>query len=52
MTGKPDPSEFPQAYKRAESVISQIKKYGLADIVDRVVPYGTIMAGDTAWRRP
>lgn len=51
-TGKPDPSELPQAYKSAAGVIAQIKKYDLATIIDRVLPYGNIMAGDTAWKRP
>lgn len=51
-TGKPDPSELPDAYKSAAGVIAQIKKYDLATITDRVLPYGNIMAGDTAWRRP
>ncbi|CCV12961.1 RtcB family protein [Mesorhizobium sp. STM 4661] len=52
FTGKPDPSELPDAYKSAAGVIAQIKKYDLAKITDRVLPYGNIMAGDTAWRRP
>lgn len=51
-TGKPDPSELPQAYKSAVKVTEQIEKYVLARIIDRVLPYGNIMAGDTAWRRP
>ncbi|MES0134478.1 RtcB family protein [Mesorhizobium sp. M0016] len=51
-TGMPDPSELPEAYKSAAGVIAQIKKYDLATITDRVLPYGNIMAGDTAWKRP
>lgn len=43
--GKPDVSELPSAYKNAASVRRQIEKFGLAEIVDEVVPYGTIMAG-------
>lgn len=44
--GTPDPTELPEAYKNAESVISSIKKNSLAWIKDRVIPYGSIMAGD------
>ncbi|MHC5307453.1 RtcB family protein [Bartonella sp. LJL80] len=55
FAGKPDVSELPSAYKNADTVRAQIKEYGLADIVDEVVPYGSIMAGnwlaDAPWRR-
>lgn len=44
--GKPDLSELPQAYKNAGSVRSQIAKYGLGEVIDEVLPYGSIMAGD------
>lgn len=43
--GKPDVSELPSAYKNAASVRRQIESFGLAEIVDEVIPYGTIMAG-------
>lgn len=47
--GIPDISELPSAYKNAASVKAQIAQFGLADIVDEVLPYGCIMAGD--WER-
>ncbi|WP_245586665.1 RtcB family protein [Pleomorphomonas oryzae] len=53
--GNPDISELPSAYKNAASVRAQIKGFGLAEVVDEVVPYGSIMAGDweidAPWRR-
>ncbi len=47
-----DPSELPSGYKRADVVVSQIERYGLATIADRILPYGCIMAGDVPapWR--
>jgi len=54
-TGVTDVSELPNAYKNAESVVADMKKFGLADVVDRVMPYGSIMAGDggrnAPWRK-
>ena len=47
--GKPDVSELPSAYKDADSVRSDMRAFGLADVVDRVLPHGSIMAGD--WER-
>jgi RNA-splicing ligase RtcB len=41
----PDISELPSAYKNASAVRAQIGRYGLAEVVDEVVPYGSIMAG-------
>jgi RNA-splicing ligase RtcB len=51
--GKPDLSELPSAYKNAASVRTQIIKFGLAEVVDEVIPFGNIMAGDiqSHWRR-
>ena len=53
--GLPDVSELPSAYKSAANVRAQIDHYGLAEVVDEVVPYGSIMAGDcqsnAPWRR-
>lgn len=53
--GITDISELPSAYKNAASVRSQIESHGLADIVDEVLPYGCIMAGDweqnAPWRK-
>ncbi len=48
--GIPDATELPSAYKRADQVEAQIARFGLAEIVDRVEPYGCIMVGD--WMRP
>lgn len=44
--GIPDHSELPSAYKNAAAVREQIEKYDLATVVDEVLPYGSIMAGD------
>jgi len=53
--GEIDISELPSAYKNAAAVKAQISQFGLADIVDEVEPYGSIMAGDwevhAPWRR-
>ncbi len=44
--GRPDISELPSAYKNAAAVRDQIGKFGLAEVVDEVIPHGCIMAGD------
>lgn len=53
--GMTDISELPSAYKNAAAVRRQIEGFGLAEIVDEVIPYGCIMAGDweasAPWRR-
>ena len=51
-SGKHDISEFPEAYKNADKVTTQIKKFGLTDIVDQVNPIGCIMSGHdgTDWK--
>lgn len=46
FSGTADHSELPGAYKNAASVRGQIAEYGLAEVVDEVIPYGTIMAGE------
>ncbi len=46
-TGIPDVSELPSAYKNARQVIEQIDEFNLANVVDRVNPYGCIMAGES-----
>ncbi len=54
FSGEVDTSELPSAYKNAAAVRRQIERYGLAEIVDEVLPFGCIMAGDQAeppWRR-
>lgn len=52
-SGRPDLSELPSAYKNADAIVDQINKFELAEIVDYVDPYGTIMAGDWShvWRK-
>ncbi|MBB3524293.1 hypothetical protein FHX03_003646 [Rhizobium sp. BK456] len=48
-------SELPSAYKSAANVRAQIEHYGLAEVVDEVIPYGGIMASDwqqnAPWRK-
>jgi len=49
FSGNIDISELPSAYKPAATVRAQMAKYDLADVVDEIMPYGCIMAGD--WER-
>jgi RNA-splicing ligase RtcB len=55
FSGVTDISELPSAYKSAAAVRRQIESFGLAEVVDEVVPFGSIMAGDweanAPWRR-
>lgn len=55
FSGVTDISELPSAYKSAASVRRQIEHYGLAEVVDEVLPHGCIMAGDwekdAPWRK-
>lgn len=46
FSGIIDISELPSAYKNAESVQAQMEEFGLGEVVDRIIPYGCIMAGD------
>ena len=48
-SGVPDVTELPSAYKSAAAVQRQMREYGLGEVVDRIFPYGCIMAGD--WKR-
>lgn len=48
-SGHVDLSELPSAYKNADRVQAQMVEYGLGEVVDRIMPYGCIMAGD--WQR-
>lgn len=41
-----DISELPSAYKSAEMVKRQMIEFGLGEVVDEIMPYGCIMAGD------
>ncbi|WP_036158401.1 RtcB family protein [Maribacter forsetii] len=50
-----DISELPSAYKNAQTVRSQMEEYDLGKVIDKVMPYGCIMAGDfqinAPWRK-
>ncbi|MDX0094272.1 RNA-splicing ligase RtcB [Sinorhizobium meliloti] len=46
FNGKLDLSELPSAYKSAAKVCEQIDQFGLANVVDTIQPYGSIMAGE------
>ncbi|MBO0323440.1 RtcB family protein [Muricauda sp. CAU 1633] len=49
FSGNIDITELPSAYKNAENVQEQMNKFGLGEVVDRIMPYGCIMAGD--WKK-
>lgn len=55
FSGNIDISELPSAYKNAESVRLQMSEFNLGTVVDEILPYGCIMAGDwqrdAPWRR-
>lgn len=44
-----DITELPSAYKNADTVRQQMTDFGLGNVIDEVVPYGCIMAGD--WKK-
>ena len=50
-----DITELPSAYKNANNVRQQMEMFDLGTIVDEIMPYGSIMAGDfnknAPWRR-
>lgn len=46
FTGRPDISELPGAYKDAQEVQRQIEHFELAKIVNKILPLGSIMAGE------
>lgn len=54
-SGVTDVSELPSAYKNADSIVADMNAFDLATVVDRVLPYGSIMAGDwqknAPWRK-
>ncbi|MDE4297063.1 RtcB family protein [Phaeobacter gallaeciensis] len=50
--GTPDLSELPAAYKNAQKVVNAIEHHSLATIADRIMPYGSIMAGDWEQNAP
>ncbi len=41
-----DITELPSAYKNAAAVRTQMDEYGLGTVIDEVMPYGCIMAGN------
>jgi tRNA-splicing ligase RtcB (3'-phosphate/5'-hydroxy nucleic acid ligase) len=51
-SGVVDISELPSAYKDADEVQRQMKVFGLGQVVDRILPYGSIMAGDRIANAP
>jgi RNA-splicing ligase RtcB len=52
-SGKIDVSELPSAYKNAQQVQDQMEEFKLGEVVDRILPYGCIMAGhfDQLWKK-
>lgn len=44
-----DITELPSAYKNAETVRNQMNEFDLGEVMDEVMPYGCIMAGD--WKK-
>jgi len=54
FSGHIDISELPSAYKNAQSVKEQMQEFGLGEVVDEIMPYGCIMAGnweiDAPWK--
>ena len=48
-SGNIDVSELPSAYKNAQAVKDQMQQFGLGEVVDEILPYGCIMAGD--WKK-
>ena len=55
FSGHIDISELPSAYKNAQQVKNQMTEFGLGFVVDEILPYGCIMAGDwqidAPWRK-
>lgn len=51
-SGKIDISELPSAYKNADTVQAQMEEFGLGEVIDRIMPYGCIMAGDYEFNAP
>ena len=47
-----DISELPSAYKNAEMVKRQMQEFGLGKVLDEIMPYGCIMAGDWEFDAP
>lgn len=49
FSGEIDITELPSAYKNANSVRNQMNEFNLGKVIDEVIPYGCIMAGD--WQK-
>lgn len=47
-----DISELPSAYKNTDSVKQQLKTFNLGEVVDEILPYGCVMAGDWQYNAP
>ncbi len=47
-----DITELPSAYKNATNVRNQMDEFGLGTVIDEVMPYGCIMAGDCEKNAP
>jgi len=47
-----DITELPSAYKNAQTVRDQMTEFGLGKVIDEVMPYGSIMAGNWRWKEP
>jgi len=47
-----DITELPSAYKSAATVRNQMKEFGLGEVIDEVLPFGCIMAGDVQKNAP
>ena len=47
-----DISELPSAYKDATHVQAKMEQFGLGTVVDKIMPYGCIMAGDWDYNAP
>jgi RNA-splicing ligase RtcB len=50
--GRIDVSELPSAYKDADRVQADMERFALCEVVDRIRPYGAIMAGDHEFDAP
>ena len=52
-TGTADYSEYPAAYKNAQAVREQIEHFKMGIVVDEIIPYGCIMAGESKkdWKK-
>ena len=55
FSGHIDISELPSAYKNAALVQQQMQEFGLGEVLDEIMPYGCLMAGDweqdAPWRQ-